>query len=336
MEVAEQSQGVPDGWQVVNAPTAAPKSGGHDFKVMGINIHVPAEEKPRPDSNMIGWGENGAGVAPEDALAVGQIGRRVAGAVAGGGGVVAGVKEALVNATPIAKYEIAHHMLKAAGLPDAAAIPLAMVVSGYKKGTKAEPTPAASPADSPHLDLSQPARPGAMTPAQMAERSAAVKANGGLDFRMPRRGPDGRPVKSPIVAAEPVASPASPAASGPVVPAPQGEPVARTGAAPSTPETQSPAPKNSLPDQKALNEEALARRRAEYQAKQAPAPAEPAKAKLTAPESKEYMRLRQSGKTHPEAMDLIEAQRAFQQRFGLEGPTTADTKFPKGMRGKTP
>ena len=94
---------------------------------------------------------------------------------------------------------------------------------------------------------------------------------------------------------------------------------------------------NTLPDQKALNEAALARRRAEYQAlvqadaAAASAPAGPpaARLKLTAPESKEYLRLRQAGMTDPQAIQALQAARDFQARFGTPTPTVAETKFPK-------
>jgi len=95
---------------------------------------------------------------------------------------------------------------------------------------------------------------------------------------------------------------------------------------------------NTLPDQKALNEAALAARRAAYQARvQAAAEADaraaqtpaPARVKLTAPESREYLRLRQAGMTDPQAIEALQAARDFQARFGTPTPTVAETKFPK-------
>lgn len=88
-----------------------------------------------------------------------------------------------------------------------------------------------------------------------------------------------------------------------------------------------------MPDQKALNEAALAARRAAYQAKPAPAPPKPS---LLAAEAKEYMRLLKSGKSSKDAMDAILTQRELIQRMGLTTPTVAETKFPKGMRGGAP
>lgn len=99
-----------------------------------------------------------------------------------------------------------------------------------------------------------------------------------------------------------------------------------------------------MPDQRALNEEALARRRAAYQATQAatppPAPVvppqSPAKFVPTPAEMKEYMRLLRTGKTEAEAGRAIVAQRDLMEQFGLKAPTVEETKFPKGMRGGQP
>ena len=57
--------------------------------------------------------------------------------------------------------------------------------------------------------------------------------------------------------------------------------------------------------------------------------------KLTAPELGEFQRLVKQGKSMPDALDLIQAQRDFQARFGLTTPTVPETKFPKNMRGGT-
>lgn len=124
------------------------------------------------------------------------------------------------------------------------------------------------------------------------------------------------PVAAPVAEAAPVVAPAAEAAP---VAAPVG---------------------NALPDQKALNEAALAARRAAYQAKQATASAPSvvapaAKFRLSADESKVFARLIRDGKTDAQARAAIEAGRAFQERFGTPTPTAAETRFPKGMRGKS-
>lgn len=96
---------------------------------------------------------------------------------------------------------------------------------------------------------------------------------------------------------------------------------------------------NALPDQRALNETALAARRAAYQASQVSAPAaEPIVAasgqmKLTAPEFKEFQRLlQQKGMTPAAALEEVKTMRALAEKFGLGAPTAADTRFPKGAR----
>lgn len=106
----------------------------------------------------------------------------------------------------------------------------------------------------------------------------------------------------------------------------------------------SAAPESSPPPQgmtqKQLNEEALARRRAEYQARvaqqpQAPA-AEPGNVKLSAAETKAYIDLLKRGVPSRKAMQSILQQRELVQRLGTPAPTYQDTTFPKGMRGKVP
>lgn len=66
------------------------------------------------------------------------------------------------------------------------------------------------------------------------------------------------------------------------------------------------------------------------------APWTPAKLQLTAAESKLAAQLLQDGKTDAEVKTAIETARAFQKRFGTPTPTAAQSRFPKGMRGKTP
>lgn len=101
------------------------------------------------------------------------------------------------------------------------------------------------------------------------------------------------------------------------------------------PPAEAPAvsPKNSLPDQKALNEQAIAQRRAAYQAKQAAQAPDPT---WTKPEADLYLKLRVAGKTDQQARAAVEASKALNQQLGLKTPTEAETKFPKGFRGKTP
>lgn len=129
------------------------------------------------------------------------------------------------------------------------------------------------------------------------------------------------------------------------------------------------APVNALPDQKLLNELAIQARRAGVKltpqmekvaieavgkgatpqqavrsfASAAPAEVAPAAPSATAPvkfrlssdESKVFARLIREGKSDAEARSAIETARAFQERFGTPTPTPAETRFPKGMRGKS-
>jgi len=192
----------------------------------------------------------GMNIAPEDVLMVGQAGRAVAGAAKAGGGVIGAAKEAATQAAPAIKYEAVRTMLHSAGVPDAIATPLAMIVAGYQGKAKAE-VPTTSPVESVPGGTAPPARP---------------------------------PVSS------------------------------ETGMAP-----------KAYPDQKALNEQAIARRRAEYQQRQ--------QAGGNA-EAEVYARLRSQGKTDAEATAAVEQAKQLQAQLGVKTPTEAETKFPKGMRGK--
>ena len=101
---------------------------------------------------------------------------------------------------------------------------------------------------------------------------------------------------------------------------------------------------NNLPDQKALNEAAIAARRAAYQASQQAGPAAPAadaivkasgKMQLTAPEFKEFQRLLKTGMSLPEAEQAVKTARDLADKLGAPPPSVSATKFPKGMRGKS-
>lgn len=92
-------------------------------------------ERTRIDNNI-------GGMPPELAVAsgVGAV-RAIGGAVAdAAGGAVAkagaGLKAAASQATPVLKYEASRAALKALKVPDAMAIPVAMMVAGYKPGPK--------------------------------------------------------------------------------------------------------------------------------------------------------------------------------------------------------
>jgi hypothetical protein len=128
-----------------------------------------------------------------------------------------------------------------------------------------------------------------------------------------------------------VAAPAElvpPAASVP----PPASPPAPAGLRP-TPESAAMA--SALPDQRALNEAALAARRAAYQASQAAPAAEavvPAsgKMRLTLPEFKEFQRLIQRGMSLPDAERVVKLARDL----GADPPPVAATAFPKMTRSR--
>jgi hypothetical protein len=132
-------------------------------------------------------------------------------------------------------------------------------------------------------------------------------------------------VADAVKGASPAAPPESASGGTPPPAGPPPEP------APAAPPAKSP--------QQLLNEEAIARRRAEYQARQAEAPkAEPPpveKPKMTADEVTAYRDLRAKGKTDEQAREVIAAARAINAKYGLKPPTAAEKRFPKGMRGRS-
>src|SRR5262245_30837511 len=161
---APQRSAAPAGWCATDAPTAEPPAEpkGTDYNFLGfIPIHVPPEAPPRRDSVVVGWGNEGAGISPEELLGAGYAGRAITGATKAGG-ALAGVKETLAQASPIIKYEAARSILRAAKVPDFIATPLGMLISGYKRGgaTAAE-TAAVSTPGYPRLTKTPapPARP---------------------------------------------------------------------------------------------------------------------------------------------------------------------------------
>jgi len=275
-------------------------------------------------------------------LAAGGVGIARAGMT---GGAMAAAKVAAADASPLIKYEIAAAAMEHVGVPSAVARPIAMVLAGYKKGAKAEadvaghvsapgyprevatPAPAAAAA-APHLDLSRPMPAGTLTSEQIGERIAAAQAQG---------------YTPPPVATKPPLGARMPAAAAPVpVPAAAvDEFTAARAARQASPPAEAnlkpgrPGGNPALPDQVALNAEAIARRRAAYVASQQGAPAvQPivkasGQMKLTAPEFKEFQRLTQQGMPPAAAAQEVKVMRDLAQQFGLATPTAAETRFPK-------
>lgn len=289
--------------------------------IAGKAWHPPAgagSDRTRPDNSLLG-------LPPEMAVVSGLgIGRAMVGeGLSAAGRVYAGAKAAAEQATPVLKYEAAKAVLEGMHVPSAIAIPIAIAVSGYKKGAKA-PAAAAE----------------ASAPAMVAAPNVPANATG------TKWGYVSPASVAPEAAA---AARVAPAASTPAAPA---SPVV-TGASPSAP---LPPAVSQWSPQRIRNEVGLAERRGglkltEVQREQAdrlvaqgaapaeavtsvaaeapaasaptpttapPAPASAAAQKLhlNAAESKEYLRLRNAGKTHPEAQEAIEQQRTFARQFG--------------------
>jgi hypothetical protein len=279
---------------------SAPQGGYWEDRGIGGKAWHPASgasERNRVDNSL-------AGLPPEMAVtgAVG-VGRAVAGAGLGlAAKTAAAIKAAAIETAPIAKYEVVHHTLTYSGVPESVAIPIAIAISGYKRGAKGTAIETAEAAPATAAPTPKPESPLELTRRIKAEYRAKQAAS-----------------------AAPESAPAAAAAPTPVAGPP--------------PSAASPAPRPKSPQQ-LLNEEAIARRRAEYQAKQAaPQPeapkAEPApKPTMNAQEVKLYLELRVAGKTEAQARQAIEAMRAMNAQYGLKTPTRAETRFPKGQRGK--
>ncbi len=275
-----------DIFKAAGVSTAEAKPPSNDFKILGVNIHVPPDEKPRLDSNIATVG--GVGIAPEDALMVGMAAKGIAAATSAGG-MVAGLKEAVKTANPVVKFEVSRRALKAVGVPDGVAEVIAFGVSGYRRGGKppvlegptsepgypragSTPAPPPAPVEPPaHLDLSKRVQAGSLTQQQIGERLAAAKAQG-------MNAPAYEPATNP---AEPVRvplpqQPPKPVVQPPVV-RPQATGTSMQPAAMPTPRAAAPVPEGppepsmakpaapSKSPQQILNEEAIAKRRAAYQ-----------------------------------------------------------------------
>lgn len=279
-----QQTGVPDGWEVVR-PSAPPPKAPQSSQLAETRMPagVPARGRGTQlnpdryfqaiDAATTPLVQTGSPMVDSFTSPVGLTGLALGGAgiVRAGlaGGIGAGAKEALASASPIIKYEATKAALRAMHVPDAAASIIAAAAAGYKRPMNGKVV--ATPAALETTIAEAAPKVAAETPLELTRR---VKA----EYRA-ASGPPESVSASPAPAAGPPPSP--------------------TPAAP---------PPNALPDQRALNEAALAERRAAYQARQpvqGPAP----KPKLTADEAKVYLELRAKRLTDAEARDLIQASR---------------------------
>jgi hypothetical protein len=280
----------------------------------------------RLDANIVGWGEHGAGIAPEDVLMGGQAVRKIGGAVLNSG-IRAGVTEAVAHASPIIKYEVARHTLTGIGIPNAIATPIAMVISGYSRGAKTEPGSLPAPADpaAPHLDTSVPVKASDLTPQQLAERVAY-----GRDFG-PRAAPVEKPPLGSRLSATAPPVDVAPVASPPVAPAPLADP-GTPAPAPTSPAASTWSPqrirnevglaarraKLSLSDDQLAQADALVRQgQSPPSAVRTVAPPPPVpKLKVSAAEMAAYTKLRRAGKSESEAIAALQMQRDLAASLG--------------------
>lgn len=231
---------------------------------------------------------SGASVARAVAAPAASVGARVA----------AGATNALGQAATQVKYELVRSGLQAIGVPAPLAMAAAIVVSGHKSG----------------------ARGGAATETAAAESTATAAPTAGAlsavdEAALVKQG------YSPAMIDKIRGSLAAPSMATPA-------PAPATAAPPPTEFQAAQAARqgNSLPDQAALNAEALARRRAAYQASQGAA-AEPivkasGKLRFTVSEWAEFRRLRQTGMSLEKAADAAKGASALADQFG--SPSAAE------------
>jgi len=244
-------------------------------------------------------------------LAAGGVGIARAGMA---GGVTAAAKTAIADASPLIKYEATKTALEKIGLPSPLAIAAAIAVSGYKKPGKAAPAGPPSTAAPAGVETAQDALARRMasppTAAPVAAEAApAVEA--------------AAPAVAPAAASTPAAATEFEAARA-IRMGPDGKLVGRPGGNP------------ALPDQKALNDAAIAAKRVAYQASLQPDADAVVKASgklhFTAPEWAAFRELRARGVGLEEAATGARAAGQLARQFGLSQPTAAQTSFPKGNR----
>lgn len=243
----------------------------------GFAAAVPFTGVDRPDT----W-RGMAGQATGYGVQVAAPAARIAKAVMGSGGLVSGAVEAATQLTPVLKYEATKATLEHLGVPAPIAIPLAMAVSGYKRGAKPTVTPRAA------------------TTAAEGEAVAAAA---------PHASPPATPT-SAVGPDVPRSAPAPPAGSGWSPQRIQNELglAARRSKVTLTEEeyaaaaeqvAQGHAPAGVVSQLKAMK------------AAQAPP-----KLRLDSEESKVYTQLRRTGKTHQEASQAIEQLRTLAAKLG--------------------
>lgn len=172
-------------------------------------------------------------------------------------------------------------------------------------------------------------------PAAVLQRSASQTWEDFLDSTKQPTSPLARTTGTAWdVTAPSTVAPASPGASVPAAPAPPAVPASpQSGPRPPsglTPTPESAALAASLPDQKALNEAALAARRTAYQASQS---ASSAATGLTKAEEKAFMDLVKRGMPGPDALKNILLQRTLAGRLGT--PSTAEVTASVAKRNIT-
>lgn len=284
-------------------------------------------ERTRDDSSLFG-------MPPEVAVLSGlSIGRAMGAAgLTAAGRVVAGLKNAAGQAAPVLKYEAVKAGLQSVGISPTLSTAAAMAIAGYKgKGGAAAEAEQISAPGYPRTSIAPDPPPVAAAPADLSRVPAGSLTQEQIGERLAATNAGAVPEAAAATAKPPVGgSLADQRAAFEARVAARQAPEAQVPAlAPNASPAPSVAVGGGFPNQKALNELAIAARRA--------------KTVLSPAELPALVKAVEAGQTPQSALaDLMQARMAadpaaaFNERFGLKIPTDAETKFPKGMRGKAP
>lgn len=292
---------------------AAPPSGFRAF----VSPSQEAREKGlktdygREDNSLLGLPPEaavvpGLGVGRAVAGASGLVNRGIAGATALGEGVI----------LPYAKYSATKHLLLSLGVPSPVAEAMAVIASGYRRGVRpsapSEPAPVVSPA-SPVA--SSPAVPVPEVAPGVPARPAVQSVTRGLSPQRIQNELGIQARRQKVTLSEPQYKAATDLVSQGKSPAEAVTDVARRTA--STPPPAVATPEAAAPPKKT--------------------PKAPARAKLTADEADEYLRLTGTGASHEEAVEALMQQRQLAKKLGTPSPESVRRRVAeRNIRGKWP
>lgn len=322
-----------------------------------VNQQPHGNQDTRKDSAIASGVPLIGSVNPEDALVGGQIVRK---GVQAGGSVIGRVLSTMKEAAPIIKYEAIKTGLHATGIPEPIAAVMAAAAAGYRgKGAaaEAEAAPAADAVRPPggksgSAGLSE--SPRDLTARLRAEHRAAAATSPVESASGGTAPPVDPPVSPAPAAAQTGAHPTRSAGqmSPTAIQSDLGLAARRAGLKLTEPQYQQAealvrsgqepaAAVQAVQAAPTASSDAVAQSpTGDASSTKTPSTAGAPKVTLTAAQfqaaAKEYQALRLKGLTDQQAREAIANALQMNASLGLKTPTVADTKFPKGMRGKVP